>query len=152
MKTIKTTFLTAILLFIVQSNFACKCAWPKLRQQVKYCDYVFSAKVVEILETDEYSCNNADSIKLGTKVRVQIIKTYKGQSTTETMIIDSEHNDCSYCFRLNEEYLIFGRQKGNVLVTNICSRTNRLKDNKDIKYLERHKKPAANTKQLRHAG
>ncbi|MBX7173303.1 MAG: hypothetical protein K1X72_20200 [Pyrinomonadaceae bacterium] len=135
-----TLFFAFTFLFGANKVLACSCSTPdggrkSLQQKVKNefltSAYVFSGEVIEITKHPIYQNQII--------VKFKVEKIWKGKSSQEVLVTTA--NDSAACgydrFIVGNKYLVYTTYgEINNLTTNICSRTNLLENNKDLKFLD----------------
>lgn len=134
-----TLFFAFTFLFGANKVLACFCKpdWANklsLQQKVKNeflaSAYIFSGEVVEIAKHPTYQSQ--------VMVRFKVKTVWKGKFSEEILI--STMKDSAACgydkFIVGNKYLVYSFGEINNLTTNICSRTDLLEKNKDLKSLD----------------
>ena len=142
----KFIFSTAVFAAFFISNhsevFACSCVpSPEnitIEQQVKkeydQSSNVFVGEVTEVIaKPDDFFVT----------VKFKIERTWSDKEFQKELAITTGKDDgsCGYAFEKGKKYLVYAFKDNNKLSTNICTRTSVAKQNKDIAFLNRIKKP-----------
>ena len=125
-----------LIAFSLKSSAACYCSYSSLAHEFVFSDFIVSGRVIEIV--DSSYCHYSDTLIEGSKVKVQVYKTYKGTNIPDTIIVDSGKDVLSICFTQGVEYLIFGSNKKGVYNTDMCTRTALVDGNKDVMDLKEY--------------
>lgn len=95
-------------------SYTCDCAMHPIESYIKKVDYIFTGKVIEILDTidaDKFIdtlANRAYFKSKGYRVKVLIIEKLKtGRLKTDTLEFTSDFSNCDPIYELNESYLFF---------------------------------------------
>ena len=107
-----------------------------LKKQVensyKTASAVFSAEVIEISQQPNV---------YNVIIKLKVSKSWKRINSQEIILTTGRGGgDCGYRFEIGKKYLVYAYGERNDLGTGICSRTDLLKNNKDIKVLDKLKK------------
>ena len=134
------TILFFLLILNTENIFACSCVLPvgnlSLKKQVensyKTASAVFSAEVIEISQQPNV---------YNVIIKLKVSKSWKRINSQEIILTTGRGGgDCGYRFEIGKKYLVYAYGERNDLGTGICSRTDLLKNNKDIKVLDKLKK------------
>ena len=120
---------------------ACSCLPPPpAMDSLEQASAVFAGKVVKVNPTP--SQTNVEPIQ----VTFEISKVWKGELNKTTIVRTAANSAmCGNYFEIGEKYLVYAYSDGEELMTNLCSRTARLKDAKqDLNDLGTAPKPQQN--------
>jgi hypothetical protein len=120
----------ASILFLTPSiGSACTCGLPypirTLKQQVsearRLSAGIFAGEVVEVIDNPE---------ALYVVVKLRVIESWKPVTAKEATVYTGRGGgDCGYSFQIGENYLVYAyKYNKTVLGTNICQRTQKLRD------------------------
>jgi hypothetical protein len=120
----------SILVIAILANseaFACSCHYDPtkstttlIRDAKKQSAAIFTGKVLEIIESDEF---------FNTQVKIKVVSVWKGSLSEEiTIFTGRDDGTCRYYFEIGKTYLVYGRKGGmsnssENLETDMCSRT-----------------------------
>lgn len=135
------------LLFIFSNSaFGCSCSRSTIEDSFKISDAIFIGKVIAVDSTKyDYSSNKvfAYTFEIEKDFKRELPKqTSKKYYTTIYTPLGSLFGGCGMTFNLNESYLVYGYRTSLGVDTNICTRTDVLKDVSinEINELEKLKK------------
>lgn len=140
----KYTFLLLLPFLIltpIKRANACSCLPPPpAMESLEQAAAVFAGKVVKVEPAP--SETNVEPIK----VTFEVSKVWKGELNKTTIVSTAANSAmCGNYFEVGEKYLVYAYSEGDELMTNICSRTARLKDaRQDINDLGSALKPQKN--------
>ena len=125
--------------FNAEKNFACNCpedtASPEDQIEFAFKDStaIFSGEVITIKRHPK-----SDFILI---VKFKLENFWKG-SFVKDLIINTANGGtaCGYRFETSKKYLVYAYGKRNDLSTTICTRTDLIENNKDVKILDKLKK------------
>lgn len=139
-----STIVLSLIALSASSASACSCVSPDanmtVKQQVatalKSRGAVFSAKVIAVKVDD----NEHQQVTY----TIQVLRVWKGKvPKTTTISTGSNSAMCGYSFSEGETYLIYGSGSAvDGFHTTHCTRTTRLRESEDLRYLGKGRKPA----------
>ena len=107
-----------ILLFLSSKSFCCECYNVDLDTLMKYADFAFIGVALRNISPDPVLSDSLDQEGFGTTVEFKIIKVIKGTTIDNEVIIDQRgYGSCTIGFKLNDQYLVFGRYQGMLPTT-----------------------------------
>jgi hypothetical protein len=105
--------LSILLLFTINTSFACRCIQPKpLQEAYNNITDIVEVKVVKIEGDGE----------LGNNIIVEVINVFKGQCSFEQLTVLTNRTSCRLGLTLGNSYLIYDEIKSNQLGIHLCSR------------------------------
>lgn len=146
----RTILTIGTLLFYSLAVNACRCVGTEsVKRAFKNSELILSIKVIEVLGINERNdttilANGDTSYSrpvFGFAKRVDVISVYKGKDIKQNMIVMGVDNSCEIHLEPGRHYLIYGRMVDGEIYTYACTRSALLKDNPDVEYLEKRRKP-----------
>ena len=142
----KFIFFSLLFILIFSANFsavyACSCVPDNtndirvlVEDAYKKSSAIFSGKVTEVTRHEKY-----------VEVKFRTEKFWKGDPSREISFRTGfDDGDCGYQFVKGEKYVVYAydkrlRYSRSGLETNLCTRTSKIKKNKDVKILNKIKK------------
>lgn len=104
-------------------SIACTCEMTPIENHIHETDFIVTAQVVELLDTQEeredYYFSKPDQ---SYRVKIKITKVFKGDFKEEQIIeLGSEFSNCDIYYKDNNEYLLFLIKEGELYIMKHCS-------------------------------
>jgi len=117
--------LTLVIIFGIQTSFACQCFTPPPCSSYWKFDTVFVGTVKNVE-------NVAETNNFMPKVEVEVEQNFKGMKSKKAFTQNYYGNSCAWSFEKDDKFLFYGNlaeKKENYFSTGYCTRTQRFEEN-----------------------
>ena len=137
-------FISIFHLFTLNS-IACTCVTASVKDRVADYEVIVKGEVLEVEKDNKKGYQQVnlkgDTVNVhtvfGHRTTLLIKAYYKGKEIKDTMYIAPNESNCELLLKKGETYLIYGQYVDGKIETSICSGSDLIKDNPDLKYFSK---------------